>query len=767
MRFQLSRVRSVAALAGGVTLLASVVASSALAVGPGLPRTYQVQRIEAPIPALSGGFGLSMPNVGDVNNDGEDDFANVQTAGTPNSDGVLQVFSGETGALLKSLNAPDPGNPTGTAGNGRAIVDRFADRMTDIGSCPAPPPAAQADQTCTSAVIGPPDGVSEILLGAEGVDVGGVKDVGRIYVIDGKTLTVLKRVDMPPADRALIAARAAENPSLNVRGGFGRTVQNPRGLPPCAGNAGVGACPAVGLAPGVPQSVRIGDMDGGGQPDIVVGANRFPENGASANPASHCAKTAAFICLDAGRAYIYRGEDIVGTAPNVTLDGSGAGQTVKVIRNLAAQNDVNDETAFRSEILGHAQMPVGDIGSCRTGGAFPAIEPGERCSTAARTTTPDGKADVIIASHRADTPIFNPDPAFFETGVSFLVDGATGAVLTIYNHPEPQPNALFGYTTRQSFALGDLFGLNTAVPDLVLPGVFQNAQNRSQSGRAYIFNGDFTDAFINRGQLNDPTPTPFERFGVPTEGVGDLVPDSTGKNEVLVGNFSSQGGRPDGQSDLHFFNPAGEQVLQTISSPDPQPASSFGYQAVPLGDLNEDGFLDFATSSPNFDAASVGGATGLADQGRIYIFRSDNSPVAVNPGSGNPPSSTPPGSTPPGGDNPGVARAGRSITLLASKSRVARRGQIVLKGRLEAFADPQNCEVGQSVVLQRRRSKSARFKTFKKTSSRAGGAFSARIRPTRTLIYRARVGRTPRCLGAVSAGKAVKVSSRRRTSRRR
>lgn len=245
-----------------------------------------------------------------------------------------------------------------------------------------------------------------------------------------------------------------------------------------------------------------------------------------------------------------------------------------------------------------------------------------------------------------------------------------------------------------------------------------------------------------------------------------------------MGNFSSQGGRPDAQSDLHFFQPAGEQVLQTISSPDPQPASSFGYQAVPLGDLNEDGFLDFATSSPNFDAPSVGGATGIADQGRIYIFRSDNSPVAVNPGTGspgtgspgtgnpgtgNPPSSTPP----PGGNNPAVSRAGRSITLLASKSRIARRGRTMLKGRLDAFADPKNCEVGQSVVLQRRRTKSTRFKTFKKTSSRRGGAFSLRIRPTRTLVYRARAGRTARCLGAVSASKTVKVSPKRRTTSRR
>ncbi len=87
---------------------------------------------------------------------------------------------------------------------------------------------------------------------------------------------------MPPADRALVAAREAENPlpTTNVRGALGRTAVTPRGLPPCEGNAGVGACPALSA---MPEAVRIGDTDGGGVPDVVIGANRFPENGATAH----------------------------------------------------------------------------------------------------------------------------------------------------------------------------------------------------------------------------------------------------------------------------------------------------------------------------------------------------------------------------------------------------------------------------------------------------------------------------------------------------
>lgn len=255
-----------------------------------------------------------MVPIGDVDNDGEEDFVNQANTGSLNGDGVVQEFSGETGQLLRSANAADSGGPVVT-GNGRAGADGFIGRMGDIGSC-ANAPALDPNQpgpTCASATIGPPDGAGEILVGAGGVDVGGVRDVGRVFVLDGKTLVVLKRIDMPPADRALVAARQAENPlpATNVRGGLGRTAVTPRGLPPCEGNAGVGACPSL---TDMPRAVRIGDTDGGGVPDVVLGANNFPENGATANPDSHCAKNAgAALCLAAGRVYTYRGEEIAGS----------------------------------------------------------------------------------------------------------------------------------------------------------------------------------------------------------------------------------------------------------------------------------------------------------------------------------------------------------------------------------------------------------------------------------------------------------------------
>ena len=101
-----------------------------------LPRTYQVQRLDSPNPLVLGRYSRGMHLAGDVNNDGEEDLA------MPNNppNGQIFLISGETGALLDTVNAPDPSTAGADAGFGafgnKAGQSRTAPPFNDLGSCP-------------------------------------------------------------------------------------------------------------------------------------------------------------------------------------------------------------------------------------------------------------------------------------------------------------------------------------------------------------------------------------------------------------------------------------------------------------------------------------------------------------------------------------------------------------------------------------------------------------------------------------------------------
>jgi hypothetical protein len=476
-------------------------------------------------------------------------------------------------------------------------------------------------------------------------------------------------------------------------------------------------------------------MNAGGQPDIVVSASDYYETGATANPASGCATAPSNQCLQAGRSYVFYGESIVGTDPAVA--DSSPDLTFK---NPAAQaDDPTTPVNSNRENLGYSIAPVGDVGRCTTNPGAGAV-----CTSANSTGTLDGKPDVAISSHRTD------DFGMFDAGVVLLVDGSTGSVLYTYRHPEPQPASLFGFTNYNQPAVGDL-GSSTAV-DVYEPAMREN-NPFTGGGKGYAMNGAFRQTgspnSISFATLNDPTPHASEDFGTSSAGIGNVFGD--GRTEILVGAYGphNPGTNQNAINDVHIFSALDETELQRFDAPDQQPGLGFGTALAPMGDLNGDGFLDYAIGAGLWD-----GPAG-ADQGRIYVFRSDNSPPPPPP----PPPVAPP--APPAPPATPTVLAGRSLELAVSKTTVRRGQRFTLRGLLEAFANRSACEAKQSVKVQFRLPGRTRYGTLRIVTTNGNGAFSLRVKPRRTYVYRARVEQTASCLGAVSDRRVVKVRKRR------
>ena len=733
------RITTAAAVASALATACVIAGVTATTASADLPRTYDVQRVNSPTPVQNGRFALGLANVGDVNGDGEDDvLTGTDKHGTVLGAGQVNVISGESGAALRRYVLPDPDvPPSPAAGDRPSGFGAAVARLADIGSCPGF--SGAAGTPCTAAAVGLLDGVPEHLVSASGVDIDpttGVpnaalnNNLGVIYVFDGASGALLKRLLMPAPDRAATVA-AGVDPR------YGRTLISPSGQPPCAGFGGLPT--TENPCPYAPASrPAVGDLDAAGADlgDILVGATDFRETQATAHPESECATqtfTPARPCASAGRVYVYRGEDIAGSDPSVALGGGADATTIR--SPLAQPDDPSPLSRFSvTEEFGALLIPVGDAGSCAL---TPAPIPGARCGNPGSSTT-DGIPDFAVAASSVNLH------GFPEVGEALLLDGVTLTVIKTTPNPEPRPESAFGLAQNGVVypAIGDATPVGG--PDFYVPEI-QYAGRFTAEGRGFIVDGRPSTQGSFREfpvRFEDPPPQPGEQFGASAGGVGNVAGDSRG--EIMIGAIGPHNPGTNQQvvNDAHIFSPVSGTALQTIAAPDQQGGESFGVSLAPLGDLNEDGFLDFAIGAGFYNLP------GTPSAGRMYLFRSDNSPAPAAPPAAGPPAA---------GVAPAIAVAGRTVELEVSRSVVRRGSRVTLRGVVEAFANQAACQSGQPVELQGRRPGSPRYTTIAQVRSDAAGSFSATIRAQSTARYRARLAQTAACLGAVSNGETVAV----------
>jgi hypothetical protein len=499
---------------------------------------------------LGGAGGLATTPAWTAESDQADaSFGTIGTAGDVNGDGFSDLI---VGALAFDHGEADEGRAFAYHGgaSGLATVPSWTRTESQAGAELGFAVAGAGD------VNG--DGYFDLLVGAPGIDAGGIHR-GRALLFLGAR-TGPDSVPAWSADGAADSARfgqaVAGAGDLNgdgysdvVIGAPGFTTGEPgEGLAfayfgSAAGLGANAAWSASGAQAGAGFGGAVagaGDLDGDGYAELVVGAAGYDS-----------------VAVDGGRVAVYFGSGSgVQASPGWIADGNEPG--ARLGASVASAGDVNRD-GFSDLLVG---VPGADGGGSDAGEVRVFLGAPTGPGTSPDWTAIGDQAGAELGSSVASAGDVNGD------GFSDVLAGAP-----FFDGPLPDNGRALAYYGSASGP--------SAVPDWTQSGAHEGAH-----------------------------------FGAAVTSAGDANAD--GLTEVAVGApGDGPGGTPVSRVDLFLGSPAGLSGAASFGVSAAAAGARFGAAVASAGDLNADGFSDLVLGAPGWDATAVdaGAAYGFLGNG--------------------------------------------------------------------------------------------------------------------------------------------------------
>lgn len=337
---------------------------------------------------------------------------------------------------------------------------------------------------------------------------------------------------------------------------------------------------------------RVGDIDGDGRADLVVGAP-----GETVGQAD-----------SAGRAYVLSTKDSERLQTLTASDPDPGGEFGTAV---AGVGDVNGDTV-PEVVVGAPGAPVdgveagrvylfdGETGdTLRTFASPNAWHNGQFGAAVARVEDRDGDSisDVLIGA--PGEPVDGKSSA----GRAYLIRTGDGEIMTEFTSQSPEEYGTFGTS------VAGMGASNGADVDFVVGADSETVNGEEGAGRAYLIRGSDGSIFRTLESVNVDS---AGFFGTAVAAVGDI--DEGGTNDVVVGAFFEWIGDREKAGRAYVFSGENGDLLQTLEAPEPRGGAFFGSSVASVGDLDEDGVPDILVGAYG-DLVN-----GQPRAGRIHFF---------------------------------------------------------------------------------------------------------------------------------------------------